>query len=407
MDGLVIGIDLCDRYTQVSCLDQEKTWTIPTVICNKKNSDEWYVGEKAYEYTLVGEGIIVDKLLKLVEKDGTATIGGVKYSGLKLLQMFLDKLTGIVKAETGNGNISQLVISLEKIDARLLDMLMYCGDYLNIPRNRMHIISHTESFVYYVMSQKREMWSNQVGMFNLADETLRYYEMKVQRGLRHMTVVAEFEDMDEGFNLNILENTSGAKLADRILCSCAERMLQKKLFSAMFLTGKGFEATEWAPEFMKLICNRRRVYIETSIFSKGAVYKAADYLQDKTSYPFVCICDGRLKNTISMKVQTKDKESQLILAAAGDNWYESKSTADLILDNQTDVEFMVSSMDSKRKKTVKIPLEKFPKRPNKTTRIQVSIGFLNEKTMVAVIKDRGFGELFPSSGVVIKQEVML
>lgn len=407
MDGLVLGIELCDRYTQVSCLDQEKTWTIPTVICNRKNSDEWYVGEKAYEYTLVGEGIIVDKLLKLVEKDGTATIGGVKYGGLNLLQMFLERLIGLVGRETGMEDILQLVFCLEKIEVRILDALMYCADYLKIPRSQVHIISNTESFAYYVMSQKREMWSNQVGMFQLADETLKYYEMKVQRGIRHLTVVAECEDMDEGFNLNILENPSGAKLADRILCSCAERMMQKKLFSSLILTGKGFDATNWAPEFMKLICNRRRVYAEPGIFSKGAVYKAADYLQEKTSYPFVCICDGRLKTTISMRVQTKDKESQLILAAAGDSWYESKSSVDLILDNQNEVEFMISSMDPKKKKFVKLPLENFPKRPNKTTRIQVSIGFLNERTMVAVIRDKGFGELFPASDQVIKQEVML
>ena len=39
------------------------------------------VGEDAYKYTLVGEGVIVDKLLSLAAKEGTSTIGGVKYGG--------------------------------------------------------------------------------------------------------------------------------------------------------------------------------------------------------------------------------------------------------------------------------------------------------------------------------------
>ena len=41
MDGLVIGLALCDSYTQVNCGGQEKVWAFPTVICRKKNEDMW------------------------------------------------------------------------------------------------------------------------------------------------------------------------------------------------------------------------------------------------------------------------------------------------------------------------------------------------------------------------------
>ena len=58
MDGLIIGLDLCDAYTRLCCHEREKTWCLPTVICRKKDDDEWYVGEEAYAYTLVGEGTV-------------------------------------------------------------------------------------------------------------------------------------------------------------------------------------------------------------------------------------------------------------------------------------------------------------------------------------------------------------
>ena len=32
MDGLVIGLDLNDDYTQICCYDKEKSWTIPTAV---------------------------------------------------------------------------------------------------------------------------------------------------------------------------------------------------------------------------------------------------------------------------------------------------------------------------------------------------------------------------------------
>ena len=407
MDGLVIGMDLCDTYTHISCMEPEQTWVIPTVVCKNKNADEWYVEEEAYAHTLVGDGIMEDKLLTQVMKDGTAKIGGIKYEGIYLLKMFLEKALELPKKAAGSREIASIVIAVSCLDVKLMDSLLYCADYLKIPRDRVHLISHTESFVYYVMSQKREVWSNQVGMFDLTNQSLRYYELKVQRGLRQMQVVADCENLEEGFHLDVLDNTAGARLADRILCSCADRILQKRLFSAIVLTGKGFENTEWAPEFMKQVCSRRRLFVENSLFSKGALMKAADYLQEKSSYPFICICEGRLKTTVSVKVLNHDKEGQLVLAAAGDNWYEAKSTVDFIVTGNPEVEFTISPLDPKKKKLVKIGLEDFPKRPDRTTKIELSLGFSDDRTMVAVIKDKGFGEIFPAEDVMIKQEVGL
>ena len=407
MDGLVIGMDLCDTYTHISCMEPEQTWVIPTVVCKNKNADEWYVEEEAYAHTLVGDGIMEDTLLTQVMKDGTATIGGIKYEGIYLLKMFLEKALELPKKAAGSREIASIVIAVSCLDVKLMDSLLYCADYLKIPRDRVHLISHTESFVYYVMSQKREVWSNQVGMFDLTNQSLRYYELKVQRGLRQMQVVADCENLEEGFHLDVLDNTAGARLADRILCSCADRILQKRLFSAIVLTGKGFENTEWAPEFMKQVCSRRRLFVENSLFSKGALMKAADYLQEKSSYPFICICEGRLKTTVSVKVLNHDKEGQLVLAAAGDNWYEAKSTVDFIVTGNPEVEFTISPLDPKKKKLVKIGLEDFPKRPDRTTKIELSLGFSDDRTMVAVIKDKGFGEIFPAEDVMIKQEVGL
>lgn len=406
MDGLVIGLDLCDIYTQVSCFGREDVWTIPTVICKKKEADEWYVGEEAYGLTLVGQGIIVDKLLSLVLKDGTATLEGVKYTGLELLQKYLKRVLAL-PSEGGKGEVSQLVITLQTIDVKMMDALMYCADYAGISRDRVHIISHAESFSYYVLSQKKEVWNSHVGLFELSEERLCYYELQAQRGMKKMTVLAEYENLEEGFNLDILKTASGMKLADKILCSCADRLMQKKLYSAVFLTGKGFESQEWAPDFMRMVCSKRRVYAENGLFAKGAAFKSMDNSQDKSSYPFVMICEGHLNVTISVPVLYKERGSQLILAAAGDNWYECKSTVDLIADGQDYVEFQLAPLHSRETRAVRIPLEGFPKRPPRTTRVQIQVGFLDERTMAVAIKDKGFGELFPASGAMVKQEVML
>ncbi len=498
----MIGLDICDTYTQVCCAGLGEVLNYPTVICKKKDEDVWLIGQDAYAGALVGDGVIVDKLLKLLRKEGTATIGGVRYEGLDLMQKFLEcvlaaavreadraeaaerepdraaeaasgtakdfgpagragtagqagraaqaEAVGTAKAagqaepdrrtetsgmeeaaataeadgqqetEDGgvqapsdgaadydSGRIGRLVVTVPRISAKLMDMLVYCADRLKIPRDRIRIISHTESFLYYVLSQKREVWNNQVGMFDLSEDFLCYYEMKVQRGMRQVTVVADREKLDEGFNLDILSTPSGVKLADKILCSCGERFLQKKLFSSVFLTGKGFEKQDWAAGFMKLVCARRKVYVDQALFVQGAAYKAADLERDKTMYPYVLVCDGRLDTTVSMKVMRRDQEDQMILAAAGDSWYEARTTQEFILDNQQYLEFVISPADPKRRKVVKLTLEGFPERDDKTLRIQLQVAFLDENTMAVVVKDLGFGEFYPSTGAVIRQEVML
>lgn len=407
MDGLIIGLDLCDSYTRICCHGRENTWYMPTVICRKKNEETWCIGEEAYACTLEGEGILVDKLIKMVIKEGTATLGGIKYEGLELLKIYLKHILKLPREEFFCDEVKELVFTMEKVNGKLMDALMYCADYLNIPRERVHIISHTESFVYYTLSQKKEVWSNQVCVFDLSKDSFHYHELKVQRGLRKMVVVAEDEALEESFNLDILDTPSGGRLADKILGSCAERLLQKKLFSSVFLTGKGFERYDWAADSMKILCSRRKVYMEPELFARGAAFKGMDYLEEKSPYPFTCICEGRLHSTVSMRVMHKERESQLLMASAGDNWYESKSSVDLIVDDQDYIEFMVTPMNPKQKRLVKIPLEGFPSRPNRTTRVGISIGFLDEKTMAVVMKDKGFGELFTATNAVVRQEVML
>lgn len=407
MEKLIVGIDLCDTYTQAAVLGREEAWMLPTVICRKRDAEEWSVGEDAYKYTLMGEGVIVDKLLSLALKEGTATISSIKYTGVQLLKKFLEQVLGMVLSEYEEPQIVQLVIGLKTMEMKLMDELMSCMTELGIPQEQVHIASHTECFVYYVLNQRRDIWGGQVGMFSLSDEDLRYYELKVVRGPRQMTAWAEHEELEEGFNLSVLDTGSGAKMADRILCACGERFLQKKVFSSIFLTGKGFARTDWAPEFMKQICNRRRVFAEPALFAKGAAYKAESYLKKKSSYPFCCICEGKIRSTVTMDVLKRDSRVQIALASAGESWYEARSVLEVILDGQKEIPLTITPQDPKQRRTVTIPLDGFPDRPDKTTRVRIAAGFLDEKTMVVKIVDRGFGELFPKTDASIRQEVMI
>lgn len=407
MDGLIIGLDLCDAYTQVSCMGKDKVWTFPTQVCKKKRENRWFIGAEAYDLLLSGEGVQVDKLLSMARRERTMLIDGEGIKGRELLQKFLKLVLVSVEKECKNNRIQQLVITLPSIDSLLMDRLLYCADYLGISRGRFHVVSHGESFLYYVLNQKKEVWASYVGLFDLSQNGLRYYEMKVQKGIRQTTVISDYENYSGRFDVNLLETDSGIRTADRMLCGFAEGLLAKKLFSAVLLTGKGFDKTDWAHDFMNLICRRRKVYGESYVFAKGAAYRGMDYLNASSEFPYVMICEGRLKASVSMDVVHKEKQTPLVIAASGDNWYEARSTLEFILDNQKELVFHIQHLDSRRKSDVAVPLDEFPARPNRTTRVQMRVAFLDERTMVVVVQDKGFGELFPASNVTIRKEISL
>ena len=175
--------------------------------------------------------------------------------------------------------------------------------------------------------------------------------------------------------MEYLKRPEGAASEDQFLAACADRILDKRLFSAVILTGDGFATTDWAHSFMKKICSKGRVFAEYGLFSKGAAYRSADYERERTDYPFTCICEGRLQYTISLQVLNRGKDTSLVLAAAGDNWYEARSTVDLIADGEDHLEFVISSLDQRKRRVVPVALQDFPIRENKTNRIQVTIGF--------------------------------
>ena len=159
---------------------------------------------------------------------------------------------------------------------------------------------------------------------------------------------------------------------------------------------------------MKLAWQLQKSVCENVLFSsKGAAVKAGDHLAQGTEFPYVFVCEGRLKAEVALKVMRAGKEILLAVASYGDNWYESKSSLELILDDQKEIEFIISHLDSRKKRIVSVPLSGFPERPRRTTRIQMNIGFTDENTMAVVIRDKGFGELFPASDTVIRQEVIL
>lgn len=420
MDELILGIDLCDTYSQISAFSPDKplpepflmssdeaSCLIPTVLCKMKGREEWLIGSEAYRRALMGEGTMVDKLVKLLHKNGSATIEGVQYNATTLMGHFIEQLLAFPREKYGVREIRCVAFGLTDLNPDLLDRLTAACDQVGLSRERIRFLSHTECFSYYVASQPKELWPNLVVGFDLTDAGLDYYELRAIRGRKPQILEARREPLDEAFDLDILETPVGERMADTILSNCADRMLSKKLVSSIFLTGEGFTSVNWAPEFLKRLCNKRKVFGGQHLFSDGACLVAYDSTLPESAYPYVCICEGRLASSISVYAVRDGKNEQLVLASAGSNWYEARVSAEFILDDVHTLELMITPFSTQRVETVGISLAELPARPNKTTRIQLIVSFASENHVTVRVIDKGFGELFPASGQVIRKDFLI
>ncbi|MFR5733598.1 MAG: DUF5716 family protein [Clostridium sp.] len=209
---------------------------------------------------------------------------------MELLERFLERVLWQVQKNLGTeAGFQELVFTVRSLDERLTEALYSCGEKLGCgPDPYIASSGIPEGLIYYMLSQKKEIWSGNVGLFDLSEQELRYYEMKVQRGLKQNAVLAEFETDEESFSLDILETPSGAKLGDKILCTCAERLMQRKLYSAVFLMGKGFEKREWAEGFHEAALHKTPSLYGDSRVCQG---RSSVRRRPSPSTDFLPVCD--------------------------------------------------------------------------------------------------------------------
>lgn len=399
MNPKVLGIALSDISTNLIFYPDDEALIFPTVISKKKGEDAWVVGEDAYALALDGKGIITDKLLKLTRKDGIATIDGTRYEGKEILKIYFREIINTGMEKLYKEKPEEVVVAMAGLEEDIVGDIREAFVGLGYQLNHIHIISKEESFIYFVLSLKKDIWNNKVGMYDLSDVSLTYYEMLVNRNSRKLLVNAESENMDEAFNLQILNNPSGAKLADKILTSVAEKVMDKKKFSSIFLTGQVFAEHEWADGFISYLCSRGKVYLDTNIFAKGAAFKGVDLASENSIYNLTALCEGRLRSDVFINVENNGKDGKIYLAKAGDFWGEPDTELLMIPDEKEVIDISVVGVDGKVKKNIPIVLDFLPKRPIKTRRFYFRTKFRDDKIMDVEIEDAGFGDMYPPTDV--------
>lgn len=411
-----ISIDLCRDYSQVAyCLTNsmsepesvsvipgEEKFLVPTVAGKLNASNEWVIGDDAYLRNKNGEAELSGDIIMAILAEKKIVVADQEYSGFEVLKEFI---YGLLKLANNNYKIprpDKIVVTVEYPDRILVNLIRNVLENLEFEKDNIKVIGHSESLIYYMIFQKRDLWVNDVFIFDFTENQFMIRRLNTIRARMPQPIVVEEMDMSSKFSMGLLKTEEGKKQMDEDFLELLKELCGKYIVSTVYLTGVGFYE-KWMEESVRFLCSKRRVFQGHNLFVKGACYAGISEAGLGRAEEYQFVCSGRTLVNIDLEIEKGEKNVPITLSKAGTNWYEAGARAEAILDGTSEIVFDINSSVSKMSKKVSMRLNSFPIRPNRTTRVEIILAYRNDSQCVVVVKDLGFGELFKSSGEIVRE----
>ena len=416
-DRYVVGFDLNNKFAQVSycridstepdTLSQvagEEEFNIPAVILKKNTSNQWVIGRNAEEAFQAKEGYIVSDLLKKALRAETVRMGNEEYKAEDLLLLFIKRALGMLPLMTTPDKIASVVITVRKADSATVKVLTKLPELLKIEEEKVHFLSYEESFFFYMLYQKSELQNHQIMLCDSSEGYLNIYRMEKNRYVNPPIAGVDLYTYED-FKLGP-DSESGVEM-DRRFLNIVDHLCENRVFSAVYLIGAGFYE-EWCDESLKFLCKNRRVFKGNNLFSKGAALAAKEYAAPSGYEKNIRFFGkDRVQANVGITLKEGDESKEISFISAGEHWYEVGKTGEFLLHETDTVPIWIEQISKRNRIGADLKLQGLSVKSRRMTRISLTIKMNSEKSVLFVVKDLGFGELYPSTGLEWTEEFEL
>ena len=422
----VLGYDLGDKVSQISFLasdaDMPETlsvlagselYNIPTVLCKRKDVNQWFYGKEAVRHIENGDGYEVKGLICAAKGGRPVKVGDSEYDPIALLTLFVKRSLSLLSMELSMDDVEAVMFTTRSLDHRMVQVLGAVTSGLELATSNVFYQSHEESFFNYMLYQPEDLTRHSVLACDYDFEDLSVYEMSFNYRTKPVVATIDVESYDdlklgaEGLS----KETDAAlfhKMCERLddeFLTIMQRSCAEKIISTVFLLGDGF-SDKWTKRSLEYLCRTRRVFQGNNLFSKGACIAARDRIRGvEGTGRFVFLGEDKLKSNIGMKLLKCGTEVYHALLDAGINWYEARTSLDIIMDPSGILNIEVTPLTGGKPRVVQLYLEGLEPRPKGTTRLSISIDMSSVNEVNVRVTDLGFGELFPATGYVWEQTI--
>ena len=420
----VLGYDLGEEVSQISFLASDsdlpetlstlagaEAYNIPTVLCKRKDVNQWFYGKEALAKIENEEGIRVDHLIEKARAGKRIDVDGTGYDPVSLLTLFIKRTLSLLSMEMSLDMVDAIVVTTGTMDARMIDVLSDVTGALALPVKNIYYQSYEDSLYHYMMYQPEELLNHAVIACDYNFGTMTIYDMKLNHKTTPVVVTIDKSTNDDlalsdaGFSTDPAKKSSQKEMLDeRFLTLCTE-LMDGRIVSSVFLLGDGFKE-QWINKSLEFLCRTRRVFQGNNLFSKGASIAAREKVYPTDRLTKYVLLDGdKLKSNVGLTVKKQGQDAYHALLDAGENWYDVNSSMDIILEQEAFVDILITPLTGGEKHIHRIELKGLPMRPPRTSRLRLKVKMKSANTVVVNVLDMGFGELFESSNLTWTEEV--
>ncbi len=415
-DIFYIGMDLCSDFTQlsyyndikrepesVSQLNNKETYLMPNILFYSTDTEHWYVGGEASEARFSENGTVVDGIFENLSSDEVLTIAGKEYNYKELFKMMVKLHIDSFLYRYEAAEVKKLVISVDDYSPLIFQLLEGLHAELGIDKESVEITSHLDSGLYYIFNQPSELWNNSVALYDYSADGLNYYRIDISKNKDPKTINVIHEDYTSQMSLSKFGNDTYQMDLD--FSKIAEYEGKKAYISAVFLTGVGF-SNKWMKKSTNVLCQGRRVFVGQNIYTKGACYRAVGG-EYKAFYDDFFV--ETKENVLSDIGITLDDEADTFvpIITGGKQWYNTHGKLNVILDDTDSITIIYRNHKTGEEKRETVRIHGLPKRPNKTTKVSLEVEFDSPHEGAVIVRDLGFGKLYPTTNKIYRKEFII
>ena len=277
-------------------------------------------------------------------------------------------------------------------------MLESVTEVLGLDDTKIFFVGRQESIFYYVIHQQKELWKQDVLVYDFSERNLKGYHFSVNRNSRPQVSV-----VDETIHPIVASDSN----KDSEFSEVIKIDTKDSVVSGAFLIGNGFE-DEWCHDSLKELCRGRRVFKGNNLYSKGACYAARERLIDSDmNQSLIFLGKDKLKANIGMNLLRGSEESYYAILDGGESWYDAKKEFDIILDKDNTFEILITPLDGKNVRSIEIVLDGLTEREAKTTRLHLKVFMESDDRLRVCATDMGFGEFYPTTYQLFTRQIEL
>ncbi len=428
---LYLGLDLGPEYTQLSYYNMDTgepesvyhneakdTYLLPNILfyshTHRKSEESgektslfdypgWCSGAKASACRFEEDGMLIDRIYQKVLMNESIDVEGRQYKAKELLVRLLVLHIRQFTRELENCVIKKLVVTIADTDILLIKAVRELATVLRLSHEQFDIVSHLDSGLYYIFNQPEPLRNNSVSLFDFGNEGLDYYRIDITRNKTPEVVNVTHKDYRDVFYF--AKFGKNKEEMDEAFDDIVKKLMSETYISSVFLTGMGF-VENWMKQSAATLCQGRRVFVGQNIYTKGACYRAVGGVYKAPLERYFIDTEYTVKSHIGISL-LDGRDTFCPIVTGGEEWFNTKGRLNIFLNETNRLKLVYKNILTDKTKNETIEIHGLPLRPPKTTKISLEVEFMDAEKGAVIIRDVGFGELFPTTNKIYRKEFEL